>query len=249
MLEFRNKYRNMDILLVDDIQFIAGKERTQEEFFHTFNTLYEAHKQIVISSDRFPKEMPAIEERLRSRFEWGLIADLQPPDLETKIAILNKKADTDGLLLPSEVALFLAANIKTNIRELEGSLIRLGAFSSLTGQAVTIDLAKKVLRDTINERKRFITIEEIQKTVADRFHMKTADMRAKNRAKNVAYPRQIAMHLCRELTELSFPEIGRHFGGRDHTTVIHACKQVERMKEHEPSVKQLLEGLIQQLKG
>jgi len=249
MLEFRNKYRNMDILLVDDIQFIAGKERTQEEFFHTFNTLYEAHKQIVISSDRFPKEMPAIEERLRSRFEWGLIADLQPPDLETKIAILNKKADTDGLPLPSEVALFLAANIKTNIRELEGSLIRLGAFSSLTGQPVTIDLAKKVLRDTISERKRFITIEEIQKTVADRFHMKATDMRAKNRTKNVAYPRQIAMHLCRELTELSFPEIGRHFGGRDHTTVIHACKQVERMKEHEPSVKQLLEGLIQQLKG
>jgi chromosomal replication initiator protein len=249
MLEFRNKYRNMDILLVDDIQFIAGKERTQEEFFHTFNTLYEAHKQIVISSDRFPKEMPAIEERLRSRFEWGLIADLQPPDLETKIAILNKKADTDGLHLPNEVALFLAANIKTNIRELEGSLIRLGAFSSLTGHPVTIELAKKVLRDTINERKRFITIEEIQKTVAERFHMKAADMKAKNRAKNVAYPRQIAMHLCRELTDLSFPEIGRHFGGRDHTTVIHACKQVERMKEHEPSVKQLLEGLIQQLKG
>jgi len=249
MLEFRNKYRNMDILLIDDIQFIAGKERTQEEFFHTFNTLYEAHKQIVISSDRFPKEMPAIEERLRSRFEWGLIADLQPPDLETKIAILNKKADTDGLHLPSEVALFLAANIKTNIRELEGSLIRLGAFSSLTGQPVTIDLAKKVLRDTINERKRFITIEEIQKVVAERFHTKVTDMRAKNRAKNVAYPRQIAMHLCRELTELSFPEIGRHFGGRDHTTVIHACKQVERMKEQEPSLKQLLEGLIQQLKG
>ncbi len=249
MLEFRNKYRNMDILLIDDIQFIAGKERTQEEFFHTFNTLYEAHKQIVISSDRFPKEMPAMEERLRSRFEWGLIADLQPPDLETKIAILNKKADTDGIHLPNEVALFLATNIKTNIRELEGSLIRLGAFSSLTGQPVTIDLAKKVLRDTINERKRFITIEEIQKVVAERFHIKTADMRAKNRAKNVVYPRQIAMHLCRELTELSFPEIGRHFGGRDHTTVIHGCKQVERMKEQEPSLKQLLEGLIQQLKG
>jgi chromosomal replication initiator protein len=249
MLEFRSKYRNMDILLVDDIQFIAGKERTQEEFFHTFNTLYEAHKQIVISSDRFPKEMPAIEERLRSRFEWGLIADLQPPDLETKIAILNKKADTDGIHLPSEVALFLAANIKTNIRELEGSLIRLGAFSSLTGQSVTIDLAKKVLRDTINERKRFITIDEIQKVVAEHFHIKPSEMRAKSRAKNVTYPRQIAMQLCRELTELSFPEIGRHFGGRDHTTVIHACKQIERIKEQEPPLKQLLEELIRQLKG
>jgi len=249
MLEFRSKYRNMDILLVDDIQFIAGKERTQEEFFHTFNTLYEAHKQIVISSDRFPKEMPTIEERLRSRFEWGLIADLQPPDLETKIAILNKKADTDGIHLPNEVALFLAANIKTNIRELEGSLIRLGAFSSLTGQQVTIDLAKKVLRDTISERKRFITIDEIQKVVAERFNIKPTEMRAKSRAKNIVHPRQIAMHLGRELTELSFPEIGRHFGGRDHTTVIHACKQIERMKEQEPPLRQLLEGLIQQLKG
>jgi chromosomal replication initiator protein len=249
MLEFRNKYRGVDMLLVDDIQFIAGKERTQEEFFHTFNTLYEAQKQIVISSDRFPKEMPTIEERLRSRFEWGLIADLQSPDLETKIAILKRKAEVEAIGLTDDVALFLATHIKTNIRELEGSLIRLGAFSSLTGQLITEDLAKKVLRDTITEKKRILTLEEIERAAADKFHVKPAELKSKRRTKTLVYPRQIAMYLCRELTERSYPEIGKYFGGKDHTTVMHACRQIERQMETDPSLKTLIEALVQQLRG
>jgi chromosomal replication initiator protein len=245
MTEFRNKYRGVDMLLIDDIQFIAGKERTQEEFFHTFNTLYEAHKQIVLTSDRYPKEMPGVEERLRSRFEWGLIADLQTPDLETKIAILEKKAESEGITLPDDVAYLLATGIKTNVRELEGSLIRLGAFASLTGQPITIDLAKKVLRDAIEERKRFVSVDEIQKAVAERFHLKPAELKSKRRTKALVLPRQITMYLCREITKMSYPEIGRHFGGKDHTTVMHACRQIEKQTETDGSMKHMVETMIQ----
>jgi chromosomal replication initiator protein len=248
MAEFRSRYRNTDILLVDDIQFIAGKERTQEEFFHTFNTLYESHRQIVITSDLFPKEMPSIEERLRSRFEWGLIADIQPPDLETKIAILKKKAETERVNLSDDVALFLATNIRTNIRELEGSLIRLGAFSSLTGQRVTMDLARSVLRDTLTEKEKVISVEDIQKRVTEQFQIKLAEMRSKRRTKNLVYPRQIAMYLCRELTQLSFPEIGRNFGGKDHTTVMHACRIINEQKGKDLQLRKTLEVLMKRLK-
>ena len=244
MLDFRNRYRGVDMLLIDDIQFIAGKERTQEEFFHTFNTLYEAHKQIVLSSDRYPKEMPTLEERLRSRFEWGLIADLQPPDLETKIAILKRKAESDGILLPDEVAFLLGTCIKTNVRELEGSLIRLGAFSSLTGQPITMDLAKKVLKDAIEERKQFVSVEEIQKVVADRFRLRPIELKSKRRTKALVLPRQITMYLCREITKMSFPEIGRHFGGKDHTTVMHACRQIEKKTEADGAMKQMVDSMI-----
>jgi chromosomal replication initiator protein len=247
MLEFRNKFRGVDTLLMDDIQFIAGKERTQEEFFHTFNALYEAHKQIVLSSDRFPKEIPTIEERLRSRFEWGLIADLQVPDLETRIAILRKKAETETIDLPDEVAHLLADSIRGNVRELEGALIRVGAFSSLTGQPVTTELAKKILRDSV-QAKKIITADEIQRVVADRFHLKQAEMKSKKRTKTIVQPRQITMYLCRELTPLSFPEIGRHFGGKDHTTVIHAYRQTEKRMEDDAGFKQLVESIMRQLK-
>jgi chromosomal replication initiator protein len=247
MLEFRNKYRGVDLLLMDDIQFIAGKERTQEEFFHTFNALYEAHKQIVLSSDRFPKEIPTIEERLRSRFEWGLIADLQVPDLETRIAILRKKAETEGIDLPDAVAHLLAESIRGNVRELEGALIRVGAFSSLTGQPITLDLAKKILRDSV-QVKKIITAEEIQRVVAERFHLKQAEMKSKKRTKTIVQPRQMTMYLCRELTSLSFPEIGRHFGGKDHTTVIHACRQIEKRMEDNGEFKQLVESIMRQLR-
>ncbi len=247
MPEFRNKYRGVDTLLIDDIQFIAGKERTQEEFFHTFNALYEAHKQIVLSSDRFPKEIPTIEERLRSRFEWGLIADLQVPDLETRIAILRKKAEMEGIDLADEVAHLLAETIRGNVRELEGALIRVGAFSSLTGQPITTDLAKKILRDSV-QAKRILTAEEIQRVVAERFHLKQAEMKSKKRTKTIVQPRQITMYLCRGLTSLSFPEIGRHFGGKDHTTVIHACRQIEKRMEADAGFKQLVESITRQLK-
>lgn len=248
MIEFRNKYRNVDALLIDDIQFISGKERTQEEFFHTFNTLYEANKQVVISSDRSAKEMSDIEERLRSRFEMGLIADIQSPDLETKIVILRRKAEVEGIPLPNDVALLLATHIKTNIRELEGALIRLGAFSSLTGQEITIEMAKRVLRDTIQEKKRVVTIEDIQRAVSERYQIKLVELKSKKRTKNLVTPRQVCMFLCRELTSLSFPEIGKHFGGKDHSTVIHACKQIEKGMEEDFNLKTTLDSLIQNLK-
>ncbi|MFQ5780739.1 MAG: chromosomal replication initiator protein DnaA, partial [Nitrospiria bacterium] len=248
MIEFRGKYRSVDALLIDDIQFIAGKERTQEEFFHTFNTLYEANKQVVISSDRSAKEMSDMEERLRSRFEMGLIADIQPPDLETRIAILRKKGETEETSLPNDVALLLATHIKTNIRELEGSLIRLGAFSSLTGHEITLEMAKRVLRDTIHEKKRVITTEEILRAVAERFQVKVIELKSKKRTKNLVMPRQIGMYLSRELTNLSFPEIGKSFGGKDHSTVIHACKQIGKEKEENFNLKAILESLAQHLK-
>ncbi|MBI4400227.1 MAG: chromosomal replication initiator protein DnaA [Nitrospirae bacterium] len=247
MIELRKRYRNIDMLLIDDIQFLAGKERTQEEFFHTFNTLYEARKQIVLSSDRFPKDMPDIEERLRSRFEWGLIADLQPPDVETRIAILRKKSDDEGIGLPEEVVQFLAANMKSNIRELEGSLVRLGAYSSLTGQAITMDMAKNVLRDIIGEKKKIVTMDDIEEAVAARFHVKISELKSRRRSKTLVHPRQIAMYLSRELTNASFPEIGRHFGGKDHTTIIHACKQIAKARETDSALKASLESLKSQI--
>jgi chromosomal replication initiator protein len=248
MPEFREKYRNIDLLLIDDIQFIQGKERTQEEFFHTFNTLYEDNKQIVLSSDRSTKEMSDVEERLRSRFEMGLIADIQPPDLETRIAILRKKADADKIKLPDDLALFLATHIKNNIRVLEGSLNRVGALSSLTGEPLSIELAKRGLQDIIVEKKKIITPEDIQKIVSEKLHVKTSELKSKKRTKNLVYPRQIAMFLCRELTDLSFPEIGKHFGGKDHSTVIHACRQVEKLELADGEGKMLIDRLRRQIK-
>ncbi|MCI0527887.1 MAG: chromosomal replication initiator protein DnaA, partial [Nitrospira sp.] len=248
MADFRNRYRTVDVLLIDDIQFIAGKERTQEEFFHTFNTLYETNKQIVISSDRSTKEMSEMEERLRSRFEMGLIADIQPPDVETRTAIIKRKSDVEGIHLDDEVALFIASHIKTNIRELEGSLTRLGAFSSLTGEPITIEFAKKVLGDILDEKQKMISVDEIQKVVADRFHIKISELKAKKRTKTLVYPRQISMYLCRELTDLSFPEIGKHFGGKDHSTVIHACRHIQKMIESDPHSKEIITDLIKKIK-
>jgi chromosomal replication initiator protein len=247
MMDLRKRYRNIDMLLIDDVQFLAGKERTQEEFFHTFNTLYEAHKQIVLSSDRSPKEIANTEERLQSRFGWGLIADLQPPDVETRIAILRKKSDDEGIALPEEVIQFLAANMKSNIRELEGSLVRLGAYTSLTGRPITLDMAKNVLRDLIGEKKKLIAMDDIDEAVAARFHIKVAEMKSRRRSKTLVYPRQIAMYLCRELTEASFPEIGRHFGGKDHTTIIHAYRQIARAREADSELNATLESLKEQI--
>jgi chromosomal replication initiator protein len=243
MMDLRKRYRHIDMLMIDDIQFLAGKERTQEEFFHTFNALYEAHKQIVLSSDRFPKDMPDIEERLRSRFEWGLIADLQPPDVETRIAILRKKSEDEGVQLPEDVIQFLSTTMKSNIRELEGSLVRLGAYASLTGQVITLDMAKNVLRDLIGDKKKIVSMEDIQEAVCAQFHVKLTDLKSRRRSKTLVHPRQIAMYLCRELTDASYPEIGRHFGGKDHTTIIHACRQVAKAKDADSALNATLESL------
>jgi chromosomal replication initiator protein len=247
MDEFKRKFRNVDILILDDVQFIAGKERTQEEFFHTFNSLYDSHKQIVITSDKFPKEIPGIEDRLRNRFEWGLIADIQPPDMETRVAILQKKAEVEGVQLPHDVAIFLASNIDSNVRELEGSLTRLGAFASLTKATITIDLTKELLRNTLKGAQREITIENIQKTICDYFDIRLGDLKAKRRTQNIALPRQVAMYLCRKYTEASFPGIGDKFGGRDHSTVIHASKTIERKIKEDPHMQKTIEKLERNL--
>lgn len=243
MEQFRNKFRKMDILLIDDIQFIAGKERTQEEFFHTFNSLYESHKQIVVTSDKFPKDIPGLEERLRSRFEWGLIADIQPPDVETKIAILKKKADNDRISLPNDVALFLASSATTNVRELEGMLIRLGAVSSLTGKNISLDMAREVLKDIIVDKNKDITVEIIQKYVAEHFNIKVAELKSDKRLKTLVVPRQIAIYLCRDLTKASYPEIGEKFGGKDHSTIIHSTKKVEKLLTQDFELKSTVENL------
>jgi chromosomal replication initiator protein len=247
MDEFKAKFRNVDLLILDDVQFIAGKERTQEEFFHTFNSLYESHKQIVITSDKFPKEIPGLEDRLRNRFEWGLIADIQPPDMETRVAILQKKAETEMVQLPHEVAIFLAANIDSNVRELEGSLTRLGAFASLTKSIITVELAKEVLRNTLKGAQREITVEGIQKTICDYYNIKIGDLKAKRRTKNIAFPRQVAMYLCRKHTETSFPAIGDKFGGRDHSTVIHASKTIEKKIKEDPYMQTTIEKIERNL--
>lgn len=246
---FRLKYRNMDILIIDDIQFMAGKERTQEEFFHTFNTLYEAEKQIVLTSDRQPKEIPDIEERLRSRFEAGLIADIQAPDLETRIAILKKKADLQNIRLPDAVAEYLATILKNNIRELEGGLMRLGAIASLTNTEITVDLAKAEMKHLANLREKVITNELIQKVVAESFGVKPSDLKSKRRTRTVVLPRQVAMYLCRQLAGSSLPEIGNFFGGKDHSTVIHSCRVIEEKREKDHELKARIEMLIKQLRS
>jgi chromosomal replication initiator protein len=249
-VDFRNKYRSVDVLLIDDIQFLAGKEQTQEEFFHTFNTLHEESKQIVISSDRPPKEIPTLEDRLRSRFEWGLITDITPPDLETRIAILRKKAKAEGLDIPNEVMLYIANQIDTNIRELEGALIRVVAYSSLINKDINADLAAEALRDIIpNSKPKAITIFEIQKVVGQHFSIKLEDFKAKKRTKTVAFPRQIAMYLARELTDFSLPKIGEEFGGRDHTTVIHAHEKISKLVESDALLQKQLKDIHTQLKG
>lgn len=247
---FRKKYRNTDVLLVDDIHFLAGKERTQEEFFHTFNALHEAHKQIVLSSDRPPNEISALEKRLISRFEWGLIADIQPPDLETRIAILRKKADAETLDLPGEVILFIAERIKTNIRKLEGCLIRLSAHSSLFKERIDIDSVKSILKDLLPEEElRPITVELIQKIVGKHYKLKEGVIRGKKRIRVIALPRQIAMYLCRELTDASFPDIGSRFGGKDHTTVMYAWKKISEQKDKDESLRSELEELVKLIKS
>ncbi|MCK4802702.1 chromosomal replication initiator protein DnaA [bacterium] len=250
MVEFRNKYRHLDVLMIDDIQFLAGKESTQEEFFHLFNTLYEAHKQIVISSDSTPKEIPTIEERLRSRFQWGVIADIQPPDIETRIAILRKKAGAENIFIPDDVVLFLASQIKSNIRELEGCLIRIVAFSSLTGSEVTVDRSKEILKDIITKEELAvpITIELIQNAVSKHFHLDVKEMKSKKRTDAVAFPRQVAMYLARTLTEYSTTEIGADFGGRDHTTVMYACEKIKMKLAGDPFFAALINRITQEIK-
>jgi chromosomal replication initiator protein len=244
ILDFRELYRSVDIILVDDIQFVSGKEGTQTEFFHTFNALYDAQKQIVLSSDRPPHEIPALEERLRSRFEWGLIADIQPPDLETKVAILKRKAEAEGVPLPDNVAMFIAGRIKSNIRELEGSLIRLIAYASLTGRDISLELTQEVLRNVIDLDNRAITIESIQKYVADYYQLKVHELKSRNNSKSVALPRQVAMYLCKKLTTASLPEIGRSFGGKHHSTVIHSVRKVELLRKRE-DFDSLIAGFIE----
>ena len=247
MEEFRNKFRKMDLLLIDDIQFMAGKEATQEEFFHTFNALYESHKQIVVTSDKFPKDIPGLEERLRSRFEWGLIADIQPPNVETKIAILKKKSDMHAVNLPDDVALFLAEGATSNIRELEGMLIRLEAFASLTGNEITLSMAREVMKDIIVEKTRDITIEMIQKHVAEHFRIKVSEMKSDKRIKTLVIPRQIAIYICRELTKASYPEIGEKFGGKDHSTIIHSVKKIEKQMAADADFKGTVEDIKKRL--
>ena len=244
MDEFKTRFRRIDVLIVDDVQFLAGRERTQEEFFHTFNSLYENHKQIILTSDKFPKEIPGLEERLRNRFEWGLIADIQPPDMETRVAIVEKKAEMEQMDLPHEVALFLASNIDSNVRELEGSLTRLGAFASLNRCPITIDFAREVLHSVLREKQeRAVTIESIQKTVCEFFNIKPNELRSKKRTRNVSVPRQIAMYLCRRYTQASFPVIGDRFGGRDHSTVVHAAQVIERRMREDPNFRSMVERL------
>jgi chromosomal replication initiator protein len=247
MVSFRDKYRNVDVLLMDDIEFIAGKERTQEEFFHTFNTLYEAQKQVVISSDCPPKEITGLEERLRSRFAWGLTADLQPADLETKLAILGKKAEAQGVMLPDNVALFIATKIKSSIRDLEGAFTRLMAYSSLTGAEVSLPMAQQVLKNLVDLEERRVSIENIQRIVCREFALTMAQLKAKDNSRPVAYPRQIAMYLAKELTTASLPQIGREFGGKHHTTVLHSIRKIGELRKSERDLNRLLNKLCDSL--
>jgi len=249
MTSFRDKFRNVDVLLIDDIQFLAQKERTQEEFFHTFNALHESMKQIVIASDRPPKELPEIEDRLRSRFEWGLIADIQPPDLETKVAILQKKSETEKVPLPTDLALYIASNVRTNVRELEGALIRLIAYCSLTGAEVTLSTAQQVLKNFIDSQARKISIEAIQKAVAEQFGLRVPEIKAKNNSRSIVVPRQIAMYLAKQMTEASLPEIGRQFGGKHHTTVMHSIGKIDEQRREDKDLNRLINKLTETLNG
>ncbi|HEY3092483.1 MAG TPA: chromosomal replication initiator protein DnaA [Vicinamibacterales bacterium] len=245
ILDFRERYRSVDVLLVDDIQFVSGKEGTQTEFFHTFNALYDAQKQIVLSSDRPPHEIPALEERLRSRFEWGLIADIQSPDLETKVAILKRKAEAEAVPLPDNVALYIAGRIKSNIRELEGSLIRLIAYASLTGREISLELTQEVLKNVLEQDEKAITIESIQKFVSEYYQLKHGELKSKNNSKSIALPRQIAMYMCKTLTHASLPEIGRSFGGKHHSTVIHSIKKVDELRKTDGDFNSLITNFLE----
>jgi chromosomal replication initiator protein len=245
ILDFRERYRSVDVLLVDDIQFLAGKEGTQTEFFHTFNALYDSQKQIVISSDCPPHEIPQLEERLRSRFEWGLIADIQAPDLETKVAILKKKAEVEAVPLPDNVAIYIAGKIKSNIRELEGSLIRLVAYASLTGREISLALAQDVLKNILDHEEKAVTIEIIQKFVADYYQLKLVDLKSRNNSKSVAIPRQVAMYLCKQLTHASLPEIGRSFGGKHHSTVIHSVRKIDELRKKDGDFNTLINNFLE----
>jgi len=244
MISFRDRFHTVDVLLVDDIQFIAGKERTQEEFFHTFNALYDQQKQIVVSSDCPPKEISAIEERLRSRFEWGLIADIQPPDLETKIAILQKKAERERLRLPDDVAEYIARSIKSNVRELEGALTRLLAYASLTGVEITVATAQQVLRNIIDSQDKKVTIELIQKRVGEQFGLRAQDLKVRSNSKAISFPRQIAMYLTKQLTQASLPEIGRQFGGKHHTTVLHSINKIDLLRRSDKDLNRTINRLL-----
>ena len=251
MQQFREEYRNIDLLLIDDIQFIAGKERTQEEFFHTFNALYNAQKQVIVSSDCPPKKIPTLEERLRSRFEWGLIVDIQPPDFETKIAILKKKAETEHIELPDEVAMFIATAITSNIRALEGCLIKIAAHSTLTQEKITVELAKHMLKDIIESTdstiKPQVTVERIQQVVSTHYKIKFEDMKSSTRLRTIAFPRQIAMYLSRKLTNLSLPAVGQYFGGKDHTTIMYACQKIEDMQQSDLVFREELDRLEKEI--
>jgi chromosomal replication initiator protein len=249
MTSFRDRFRTVDVLLIDDIQFIAQKERTQEEFFHTFNALHESMKQIVIASDRSPKELAEIEDRLRSRFEWGLIADIQPPDLETKVAILQKKAENEQVQLPTDVALFIASNVRTNVRELEGAMTRLVAWCNLNHTEITLATTQQCLKQYIDMQVRKITIESIQRAVAEQFGMKVADLKQKNNSRNVVVPRQIAMYLAKQMTEASLPEIGRQFGNKHHTTVMHSIGKIDELRRTDKDLHRTLNKLQEMLNG
>ncbi len=249
MTSFRDRFRTVDVLLIDDIQFIAQKERTQEEFFHTFNALHESMRQIVIASDRPPKELAEIEDRLRSRFEWGLIADIQPPDLETKVAILQKKAETEQVVLPTDVALFIASNVRTNVRELEGALVRLIAWCQLNRMEITLAATQQCLKQFIDMQVRKITIEAIQRAVAEQFGMKVSDLKQKNNSRNVVVPRQIAMYLAKQMTEASLPEIGRQFGNKHHTTVMHSIGKIDELRRTDKDLHRTLNKLQELLNG
>src|SRR5487761_1278497 len=247
MSSFRDKYRSVDVLLIDDIQFMAQKERTQEEFFHTFNALHESMKQIVIDSDRPPKELAEIEDRLRNRFEWGLIADIQPPDLETKVAILQKKAESEHVTIPVDVALFVASNVRTNVRELEGALVRLIAWCSLHGVDITLAVTQQCLKQFIDTQVRKVTIEVIQRAVADQFGMKIMELKQKNNSRSIVVPRQIAMYLAKQLTEASLPEIGRNFGDKHHTTVMHSIAKIDELRHSDTDLNRMINNLMEQL--
>ena len=247
MPAFRDRYRTIDVLLIDDIQFIANKERTQEEFFHTFNTLYTSQKQIILSSDSSPRRIPMLEERLRSRFEWGLIADIQPPELETKVAILRRKAEVEGIPLPDDVALFIAHHVKSNIRELEGLLNRVAAFANLSGRPISLDLAKDTLRDILPQDNQ-VTAADIIKFVARHYGLKVSEIKSRNNSKHIAFPRQIAMYLCKKLTKLSYPDIGKQFNDKHHSTVMHSVKKIEKLRNKETDLDRIVQGFVDHFK-
>ena len=248
MQQFRDRYRSADALLLDDIQFLAGKERTQEEFFHTFNALYETQRQIVFTSDAPPKDIPTLEERLRSRFEWGLIADIQPPDLETKVAILRKKAEERHVDLPHEAALFIAERVRSNIRELEGYLNKVAMFGSLAGKTVTLELAKEALKDLLSKDNKPITATDIMKVVAAHYGLKVSDLKSKSNSRPIAYPRQVAMYICKHLTDLSYPEIGKVFNNKHHSTVMYSVEKIDQLIQDDQQVARTVEMLTKQFR-